>query len=103
MAIHVSFSQPAYVGDRANLAVGKPRVSEVVAVGSATLNSSADGEYALIVNTEADPIMLAVGSAPDAGATTATDATSASFVVPSGGFIIVETATGDKIDTAAEA
>ena len=101
MAVHVTFLPPSYVGDKANLAFGPARSYQAVTVGSATTGAAQDGEFAYIFNAEASPVLIAKGATPDAGATVATAATSASWVIAAGGFAIVEMYTGDKIDTAA--
>lgn len=103
MAVHITFAPPAYVGSDANLSLGPARLYEAVTVGSATTGAALDGEFAFISNAETSAVVLAKGTAPNAGATTATAASSASFVIPSGSYAIVQMFAGDKIDTAAVA
>jgi hypothetical protein len=77
------------------------RVTETVALNGTTTATAEIGETILITNTGSDAVLATHGNAPDASATTATSATSAGYVVPSGQTIVIAPETGQKVNVKA--
>ena len=83
MSVKVCFMRPATVGAVGGLAYGTCRASETVSVPGTTQGSAqaAQGEYVLVLSTESTAILMAVGSTPDASASTETSATTAAMAL----------------------
>lgn len=100
MAVYVTFFKPAGLGSAHAPSLGKMRKLESVSVGSTSTASAADGEAAYVMNNESTAVYVAAGSTPVANTATATDATSAGFVLAAGAFMALSVNTGDKIAVA---
>lgn len=98
MPLKVAFMKPAHAGSINVLALGLCRVSETLSAGTASTNAAQDGEILLLCSTEASTIVVAVGTAPNGAASSATPATSAGFALPPGVIIPVECQVGDKVE-----
>lgn len=81
MAAHVVFFRAEGLDTNDNPAVGGVRVREVVAIGDTSAALTAQREVVIVYNDESTAILVALGSAPDAAATTSSDATQAGFPV----------------------
>lgn len=99
MSAVVCFLRPASGGAGAT-AAWKIRKKEVISVASTSTITATEGEFAIVLNTEATAILVAYGSTPDAQATTETSATSAGLGVPSGleSALLGPLAQGDKVN-----
>lgn len=84
-------------------AAGTIRKKEVLTVPSTSTITANAGEFAIVLNTETDGILVAFGSTPDAVAVTATSATTAGLGIPAGldSALLGPLATGDKINVKA--
>lgn len=98
MAVVVSFMKPGVLGSANVIGMGTCRVSEVVTVPGTTTITAWDGEIAVVVSSEADVILAAHGSAPNAAATVATNETTAGYGVPASGPIPIAVGIGHKLD-----
>ena len=78
----------------------KIRKKEVLSVAGTSTITATEGEFAIVLNTEATAILVAYGSTPDAQAATETSATSAGLGVPSGldSALLGPLAQGDKVN-----
>jgi len=101
MPVKVSFMRPAYVGDKANLALGSCRICETLTVPASTTASAQEGEFVLISSTEAATVVCAHGTTPDAAATAETAATSAGYAIPPSLIFAIQPKVGDKINVKA--
>ncbi len=84
MTITVSFCSPAGIGSVHAPGIGRVRAREDLVVGGTTSSSAAEGEVVLVFNSEATPVAVAFGTAPDAAAVIETGGTSAGLIVPEG-------------------
>lgn len=101
MPVHVNFQTGGGLGSIHVVGVGLVRAHETVAAAATGSLTAADGEIAILVNTETDPVYVAHGSTPSAAATTATTATTARYPVPPNVPFPVQVRTGDKFAVAA--
>jgi hypothetical protein len=101
MPLIVSFGKPAYIGSIGTIGLGRVRISETVALDGVSAAAASDGEIAIITNTEASAIGIAMGTTPDAAALNATAATSARTAIGSGQTFVVSVEAGDKISAKA--
>lgn len=99
MSAVVCFVRPASAGGGA-AAAWKIRRKEVLTVPSTSTITAEAGEFAVVLNTETNAILVAYGSTPDAQAGTETAATSAGIGVPSGleSALLGPLALGDKVN-----
>lgn len=72
------------VSGGAGTAAARIRKKEVISVPATCAITAAQGEFAIVLNTESTAILVAYGSTPDAQAVTETSATSAGIGVPAG-------------------
>lgn len=92
MAAHVHFLSarnlaPIYSGDQSDViapGIGAVRKREAVSAPGVTTATALAGEIIIVANEDGASVLVAIGANPDAAATTATNATSAGFVVPAG-------------------
>lgn len=101
MPLIVTFAPPSELGNDGVLGIGSARVRETVALGGVSVNAALDGELCFVLSTETDAVLIAHGSAPDASATTRTNATCAGMPIPAGALLPLEVFTGDKISVEA--
>lgn len=84
MAVEVVFLRGGNISGRAVDAIMSVRKREPLALDATTTITAEDGELIMIGNRETDMVRIAVGTTPDADATTASASTSAGFPVPAG-------------------
>lgn len=101
MAVIVSFATPKGIGSIHAPGIGAVRTMEVVATDGESTAAAQEGEVAVITNGEADPMLVAFGSAPDGDAATATATTSAGVGIAAGQVLILPVNEGDKVAVAA--
>ncbi len=101
MPVKVSFMTPAYVGDKANLAIGACRICETLTVPATTTASAREGEFILVSSTETATVVCAHGTTPDAAATAQTVATTAGYPIPPNDLTPIQANVGDKINVKA--
>lgn len=101
MTVYVAFFTPAALGSPHVTSMRGARVSETVAASATSTGSAADGECVYVANDGAASVYVAIGSAPDATATTSTSATSARVALLPGLTIGLVAKSGDKISIAA--
>lgn len=99
MSVKVCAMKPANTGQA--LAYGKCRASETLSVPATSTITLATGEYFLVLSTETSPVLMAVGSTPNASASSSTSATTAAMPLAPGVEKPVVGATGDKLAFAA--
>ena len=104
MPASVSFLRPRTAGGGAT-AASAIRKKEVINLASTTTITAEEGEYAIVLNTEATAVLVAYGSTPDAQAATSTAATSAGIAIASGleGPLLGPLTAGDKVNVKAVA
>lgn len=98
MAVIVTFTRPGGLGSISSVGMGRARAMESVSVPGTTTIATQEGEMAIVVSTETDVILGAIGSTPDAQATAATDVTSAGFAISPGVPYPVALQTGEKLN-----
>jgi hypothetical protein len=77
------------------------RITESVALNGITTATAADGEIAIITNTETTTIRVAHGTTPDGAAAIATPATSAFYAIGEGQTFAVRVVAGDRFSAKA--
>lgn len=98
MAVIVTLTRPGGLGSISAVGMGRARAMEVVSVPGTTTISLQEGEMAVLMSTETDVVLAAIGSTPDAQATTATGVTSAGFAIAPGIPYPVALQAGDKLN-----
>ncbi len=82
MSAAVVFFKPAGIGAIAAPGVGVVRVQETITVPNSTTAAAQEGEAVMVYNGESGAVAVALGTAPDAAATSANgDVTTAGFPV----------------------
>lgn len=69
MTITVSFVRPSELTSYPGIGINQVRKMETLAVGGTTTTVAEDGEFIVIGNDESSMIRAAIGTAPDADAT----------------------------------
>lgn len=103
MTVKVSFMTPAGIGSVTAPGIGRVRLTETVALGGVTAGSAAEGEVAYVWNGEADGILAAHGSTPDAVTAAENKDSSAGIAVPAGQATVLVVAENAKISVKAMA
>jgi hypothetical protein len=101
VAVIVSFAMSKGIGSVNAPGIGAVRTMEVVAADSVSNASAQEGEVAIITNGEADPMLVAFGSAPDGDAAASSSTTSAGVGIAAGAILVLPVSEGDKIGVAA--
>jgi hypothetical protein len=85
MAAYVIFFTPKGIGPTVHApGVGLARVREAVTVPGTTEAKALEGEVVMVFNGDDAVALVALGSTPDASATSATTATTAGLPIPAG-------------------
>lgn len=96
MPLIVTFMTAGNIGSVNNLVGGKGRLTESVALGGTSTGTAESGEFAMLFNTETDPIQVAHGTTPNSGATAGTLATSSYYIIGASEGWPVEVSPNDK-------
>lgn len=101
MTVVVSFVRPYAVGSVNAPGVGEVRIRENITIPGTTTATLQDGEFAIVMNGEADPVAAALGTTPDAAATASTAATQAGVGIGAGASLTFGGKPGDKVNVKA--
>ena len=85
MAVTVSFVRPGNLVSYPGIGIGQVRKMEVLSVSGTTTTTAEDGEFIVIGNDESSMIRAAIGTTPDADATSENGAvTTAGYPIGTG-------------------
>lgn len=101
MTVVVSFVKPFGIGSVFAPGVGQVRIREDITIPGTTTATLEDGEFAIVMNGEVDPIAAALGTTPDAAATAQTAATNAGTGIGAGASLTFGGKPGDKVNVKA--